>query len=1038
MRTTPQRPLIPLPANPRKRKAGDRLDLESYDLKRRRAQQIERAKRQGALARRMQKVAEQKRQAEINQQLYDDTIIGVNFSDNSEEERLNSTPTFFNQMLSNADYGVQDQFDDLGGVNEAPVYLNRPAHERSQPSSPFNNEAEVDAAITALLTEKDDHIFRILYYAAPENEQIFLDNTGAIHPDDTPIAPQEITHILHNVVNTNMNRCIITVNTQYHYEGMLHVINPVPRQDMTFPDRFEEEEVFLTSAVKFKVITIHNSMFGVLNFSVNSKDHDLIRDTITHISNTIMNLIHTGALGGLSARNVYQQFKAFNVIITSSHGGEVKSLDIHTGAYGGLKYYAIKLGPYDITRLMIPDADIDEAETVEDRRVGAMQNFANMLEEDLQRFLDDRDGRFVSGDHLDISNFDTLPLRDEGGENRRLTDEASMEVVQRRIEDVTFKFLPRAVHPMPTMETLPVHFKTANPDQSRVFSATLQPQGDQPRFLLDPESYIGRSADRAKRYPALTPLLTQPGAEFTEMEYAIQAGEITMEDGIPEMEILEPSPQRTLLNNLDNIYTGMEIRVPSTISVKPRSRDFRFEFGKLQRGDRFPSPALTNPNVDNSYIDTRFFNIHTVQYTGPSIQEQHEIAERAMYLRQAEEEFYSRQAAHAKAQALRLEEEERALAEEFLNASAFFDFDQLPSEDEDDRPAWMRESGFGDMGHRTKKTPKLHNDILRDAHLFSPIPIKDNHNCFAQCLARGIRLAQRDQPSEVAMLEHLDSLHCESNIKPEDTEDYASQLLTAFHFWTIEKTKYSEKTMEMKLSETESKITERFTEFKVITHRDYLYRLDFIVFDNHCYLVENNKYILNKVKCSFCAHWVNFNSFKKHIDICRYCHTCQHAYTTKKTHQCSGMTAAAACEVRKRKKAEHVNAAHTVCEDWMPLTPPKLTKKPMPNKMVWTADIEAFADIKSNHAFTPYQIGCVRLDDYTTYTQFKGKDCMKEYLEFVHTQMKGNLIYYNGGRFDAYLHLKAMIIHGYFIDPNSIVKNGGSIMTFQANRNLKV
>lgn len=354
------------------------------------------------------------------------------------------------------------------------------------------------------------------------------------------------------------------------------------------------------------------------------------------------------------------------------------------------------------------------------------------------------------------------------------------------------------------------------------------------------------------------------------------------------------------------------------------------------------------------------------------------------------------------------------------------------------------EEGANDytMGCIPEKKKMLESDILRDKHLWTPLN-QHNRNCFYQCVRQAYLLSKREgkieRLNELCNTQHRRDLNLKDENDLIKIEALHHELKTNFQFYHIRKVSYHALTDQMEEDKIESRIKERFEQFKIITTYGYKYMNYFIIHNGHCYLVTDNNYVINKVKCDFCSHWINYSTFRKHAEICRFCNECTRAYTTKKEHDCQGkVTFSKRMEMIKLRK-EHNESMNTVCKNWLPMRKNTKVNKVIKLSKIWTADIEAFSDAENNYAFTPYAIALVNVSDYSSYKYFYGRNAMKNYIEYtMGHEIDGDLFYYNGGRFDNYLHLNAMIKYGYYIDPTTIIKNGGQIMTFKAKEDLKV
>ena len=171
-----------------------------------------------------------------------------------------------------------------------------------------------------------------------------------------------------------------------------------------------------------------------------------------------------------------------------------------------------------------------------------------------------------------------------------------------------------------------------------------------------------------------------------------------------------------------------------------------------------------------------------------------------------------------------------------------------------------------------------------------------------------------------------------------------------------------------------------------------------------------------------------------HSKFCFYCKVCRRAYSTKnKAHECLG----------ERQTFREINAAKNamqhekVCEDWITTSRGEFSKKLSPENTIFLADIETFPDVENNFQCIAYKCAIQGLARGERQYQFSGPNCLGEFLDHCRT-LEGTVYFYNGGRFDCYLIIQAMINRGDVLDSSSFIKNSGCIMSFAIHRRLKV
>ncbi len=795
-----------------------------------------------------------------------------------------------------------------------------------------------------------------------------------------------------HVINFDMNRCIITINTNYHYEGKLKFVTLVSADQILHPgeDTVEDKRVLIESMAKFVMSTIHNTIFGVLNFTLSGKNHNFFTHSLSVMLFMAQRLLSTGALGGLSPGNILARFERFRILITSSYGRR------EIGESGGVRYYTIALGPYPTERLPLSDAVLT-AKMVREK----LHSLFKQIAVDIISRIDDDSLLFISGsneddmftqqepetlwdrDNEDIDDFDELmgEANTHRSEREQLELKKSVfQIAQRRMEDVSFKFFPRYINAMPTLEALPVHF------QSRLVATdmpehdfSMPAEGDAERALLDPDWYLNKKSKR-RRYSKLTPATTQIGDDTLDL---INEGVIERDESILQApDLIHDS----ILSNeyfTDRVNHGAE----QNQAREMYELNQRFFSQPLKKGDLLPSKAIINRDYGRKVIDGEFFR----------------VAKKTSIYGDADEEN-----------------------EEWSDRTDYF------------------------FGCLVSPRDLLPYQLTRDPNLWSP-PANNDNNCFFRCLHRALNITPM-KDLELENLRSLNQLSLTAHTTLEDASLFANLYNAVFYFWHMISVA-GEQTIEQAVYTTVSDRFEQFHtavgQFTTVAEAAEQRRcFHFIIHRNHCYfLVNGSKFIVNKVKCRICRHWYRIAGFAKHSKGCNYCNECKSAYqiSALNKHVCgSGVERQERWQERKHIKTVMDSARFQkqdiVASEWVSMQSPRCLSYKNPTNLlnVWAADIEAFADVHDDDVFTSYQIGLVNLANYDrSYRWFRGRDCMKEFIEAL-MECQGILVFFNGGKFDAYLLLRTMIQRHYDIDSKSIVKNGSTVMTFQVHRDLKV
>ncbi len=361
-------------------------------------------------------------------------------------------------------------------------------------------------------------------------------------------------------------------------------------------------------------------------------------------------------------------------------------------------------------------------------------------------------------------------------------------------------------------------------------------------------------------------------------------------------------------------------------------------------------------------------------------------------------------------------------------------FDDSP----DSNDPWVR------VGCILNKKNKLEQTLLRNAGLWDP-PNTIDSNCFLRCLREALITLHYPDPCEeedytkwrlslqIDHQNHLDGI---------DLQHISNLLNYQFALYAIVDIKINETTKEISREETQMK--QHIVKSNTISPEGVNYEttiFSFLFHKEHCYLIKKPDLITKKVKCAACAQWIIKENFSVHAASCYYCSTCSHSYkkNDKQEHICKD--AAHKRLTPNEFKQKMINKRkEVVSQDWISMDPVAKGKRKMASRKIWFSDFEAFPNSEDEQFFAPYAIGlmCLAHLKEEKIKIFYGENCMHDYLHYLTASVEGKLYYYNGCRFDNYIHLKGMVDYSFYIDPNSFVKMGGKILTFKHKDRLQV
>lgn len=337
-------------------------------------------------------------------------------------------------------------------------------------------------------------------------------------------------------------------------------------------------------------------------------------------------------------------------------------------------------------------------------------------------------------------------------------------------------------------------------------------------------------------------------------------------------------------------------------------------------------------------------------------------------------------------------------------------------------------------------TPKdrLEGYFLRLNHLWAPPEDKPEFNdCFFLCWAKAVG---SNYTRELALeWRKLLGLSANCLVPMKSIQNMVEEVPAILHVWNIVET--TESTASIKIDNDShtahaSKIfTEVFTTTTPSGHKTIdLQNHHFLFHNGHCYYIVDPSYITNKVKCKTCTQWITRSTMVNHSKHCFYCKVCRRAYSTKnKAHECLGER----LTFKERLAATETLNTEKVCEDWIQATRGEYSKKLSPESTIFLADIETFPDPERNFECRAYKCGIQCLERGSKQHHFTGENCLGEFLDHCR-DLEGTVYFYNGGRFDCYLVIQAIIDRGDPLDSSSFIRNSGCIMSFAIHRRLKV
>ncbi len=265
--------------------------------------------------------------------------------------------------------------------------------------------------------------------------------------------------------------------------------------------------------------------------------------------------------------------------------------------------------------------------------------------------------------------------------------------------------------------------------------------------------------------------------------------------------------------------------------------------------------------------------------------------------------------------------------------------------------------------------------FLRLGNFWEP-PNVDDNDCFLRCLFE----ATKQNPSAETFSNIRKNLALSRNehFNIECLGPLARERNEVYHIWNIVKPVYDSinEINPNKISQMFKKKTtiEPFVDQEDKKKRSHIH---FLWYKNHCYLIKDPSFIVDKVKCGKCTQWIKNSTFNVHQEKCFYCTICRKSYTNKNLeHSCGGPRLLPKENVTLNRSL----GSEKVCEDWVPTRKFVRVKKMTPQNKIWLADIETFPNPHEGFNCCAYAIGIQCLEKGSKYHAFWGKDCLKDFL----------------------------------------------------------
>lgn len=259
----------------------------------------------------------------------------------------------------------------------------------------------------------------------------------------------------------------------------------------------------------------------------------------------------------------------------------------------------------------------------------------------------------------------------------------------------------------------------------------------------------------------------------------------------------------------------------------------------------------------------------------------------------------------------------------------------------------------------------------------------DDNDCFLRCLSKALN-CEEDQ-EEFANIREWLGIGLKDHINLNHVSRLANRHNQVYHIWNIIEADYESLKNQFKEQiQFPVKVNKMFKKMHTFTPlndtpelRNQRTHIHFLWHNEHCYLIQEPKLVVDKVKCKVCTQWLCGSTFNKHSQHCEYCTTCRKSYSTKnKPHNCSGIRLMPKEIIQQNATL----AQELVCTDWVPTRKYHKTKSLTKESEIWLADIETFPDPHAEFSCCAYAISIQCLARNAPQTMFFGPECMENFL----------------------------------------------------------
>lgn len=268
------------------------------------------------------------------------------------------------------------------------------------------------------------------------------DDHFVMHADVEDV--ERVGYFRTNVLAPNFTNTNITYGYNHISNGRFHFLNM----------GIGASQGLLKGACTFKIMGVANTIIASMTIASNSRIHTPQLpgqpfDTVLKAITNARNLLITGALGGYDIERIRGLFCRFSLIFTSSRGGHNQDvIEDH-----GMQFYKWTVGPFDIGHLLSHDPQTLHR---------LIMTVEAKMEEILTKAADF--GISEDADNSDIQmGFNNLRQQYALAYNEKHSalHHFRLSLFHARIDETTFKFLPRSIRQPNTHTIHPLSYNTA-------------------------------------------------------------------------------------------------------------------------------------------------------------------------------------------------------------------------------------------------------------------------------------------------------------------------------------------------------------------------------------------------------------------------------------------------------------------------------------------------------------------------------------------------------------------------------------------------